>query len=401
MRTKEAIVAGSGHPGVGLVSVGWMGRLHSRAYLAAPQHFPELAARPRLVVAADPDPASRAFAVDTLGYREATSDFHEVIAHPDVDVVSICAPNFLHREVALAALAAGKPIWIEKPMGRSATESGDIARAARDAGVVTAVGFNYRHAPAIAMARALVRDGALGTVTNVRSAFLADYSSDPDGALTWRFQRERAGTGVLGDLVSHAADLVQYVAGRISSVSALTSTFIAERPLPSGDAVSHFSRGSADGPRGSVENDDHAALLVRLESGAVGTLESSRVAVGPRAEYSLEVYGTRGSLRWNFERLNELEVADSRDGYRRMLAAPGFGEFGRFQPGAGTGMGFDDLKTIEAALFLRSVAEGVQHAPSAADAWAAAELVDAAVRSAESGSWATVPAVDGATTYDR
>jgi predicted dehydrogenase len=178
--------------GVGLVSLGWMGRLHSRAYRAVRDHYPELPATVELVSAADTDAGVRRSAEEVLGYRRTTADYREVLADPEVDVVSICAPNFLHREVALAAAAAGKPFWIEKPMGRSAAESSDIARAAAAAGVVTSVGFNYRHAPAVARARELVRSGAIGTVTNVRVSLLADYSADPLGALTWRFVRERA-----------------------------------------------------------------------------------------------------------------------------------------------------------------------------------------------------------------
>lgn len=388
------------HIGVGLVSVGWMGRLHSRAYLAAPRHYPDLPATTDLVIAADPDPAGREHASEILGYRETTANYMDVLTHPDVDVVSICSPNFLHHEIAMAAVAAGKPFWIEKPMGRGVAESGEIARAAADAGLVTSVGFNYRHAPAVTHARELVKSGALGTVTNVRVSLLADYSADPEGALTWRFSRDRAGTGVLGDLLSHGADLAQYVVGRIESVSGLTETFIRSRPLPSGGAASHFSKGSADGPSGPVENEDYAAILARFDSGAVGVLESSRVAIGPRAEYRLEVYGTKGSLRWDFQRLNELQLADTTAGYRTIMVGPGFGDFANFQPGAGTSMGFDDLKTIEASLFLRSVAEKRQLAPSAADAWSAAEIVDAAVRSAETRSWEVVTPVTGATTFD-
>lgn len=343
---------------------------------------------------------ARAHARDVLGFRSTFSEYRAVIEHPDVDVVSICAPNFLHREIALAAAAAGKPFWIEKPMGRGAAESSEIARAATAAGLVTAVGFNYRHAPAVPHARRLVREGRLGTVTNVRVWMLADYSADPAGALTWRFRRDHAGTGVLGDLVSHGADLAQYVVGRIGTVSALTGTFIRERPLPTTGAASHFSKGEAGGPVGMVENEDYAAVLAKFDDGPVAVLESSRVAIGPRAEYALEVYGSKGSLRWDFQRMNEFQLADDVSGYRTMMASPGIGEFGRFQPGAGTGMGFDDLKTIEAALFLRSVAQGDQLAPSAADAWSAAEIVDAAARSAADGRWSTVRSVTGATTYD-
>jgi len=390
----------SAHIGVGLISVGWMGRLHSRAYLAAAHHYPELALRAALVMAADTDDGGRRHAVDVLGYRQTAADYRDVISNPDVDVVSICSPNSLHQEIALATIAAGKPFWIEKPMGRGVRESSEIARAAAARGLVTSVGFNYRHAPAIAHARRLVREGAIGAVTNVRVAFMADYSADPSGALTWRFHRDQAGSGVLGDLLSHGADLAQYVVGRITSVTAMTETFIRERPLPRDGAASHFSKGHDSDPKGAVENEDYAALLARFDGGAVGVLESSRVAIGPRAEYALEVYGTSGSLRWGFQRMNELQLADASSGYRTIMMAPGNGEFARFQPGAGTSMGFDDLKTIEASLFLRSVHENRQLAPSAADAWSAAEIVDAALQSATAGTWADVPDVDGPTTYD-
>lgn len=385
---------------IGLISVGWMGRLHSRAYLAAPHHFPDLPARAVLHTAADPDEGGRAHAVDVLGYGKAVVDYRELLADPEIDAVSICSPNFLHREIALAAAAAGKPFWIEKPMGRSAGESREIAEAAETAGVVTAVGFNYRHVPAIAEARRLVRDGALGTITNVRVSFLADYSADPAGALTWRFVQERAGSGVMGDLLSHGIDLAQFIVGRVASVTAADGIFIKERPLPTAGAASHFSIGTAGGPVGTVENEDYAAVIARFDSGAIGVFESSRIAIGTRAEYVVDVYGTRGSLRWDFQRLNELRLADDRAGYRTIMAQPGFGEFARFQPGPGTSMGFDDLKTIEASLFLRSIAEGLQLAPSAADGWATAEVADAALESVRSGAWVEVPVVAGTTTYD-
>ncbi|WP_345801276.1 Gfo/Idh/MocA family oxidoreductase [Microbacterium sp. AZCO] len=385
---------------IGLISVGWMGRLHSRAYLAAAHHYPELPLRAVLHTAADPDEGGRAHAVDVLGYRRAVADHRELLADPEIDAVSICSPNFLHHEIALAAAEAGKPFWIEKPMGRDAAESRDIAAAASAAGVVTSVGFNYRHVPAIAEARRLVREGALGAITNVRVSFLADYSADPRGALTWRFLEERAGSGVVGDLLSHGIDLAQYVVGRVASVTAATEIFIPERPLPAAGASSHFSSGADDAPVGAVENEDYAAVIGRFDSGAVGVFESSRVAIGTRAEYVIDVYGTKGSLRWDFQRLNELRLADDRAGYRTIMAQPGYGDFARFQPGPGTSMGFDDLKTVEASLFLRSIAEARQLSPSAADGWAAAEVADAALASARSGAWVDVHRVEGPTTFD-
>ena len=387
--------------GVGLISVGWMGRLHARAYLATRQFFPELDRHPELIIAADPDASGRSHATDALGFRETTADYHELLAHPEVEVVSICAPNFLHHEIALAAVAAGKPFWIEKPMGISSTQSREIAQAAAAADLITAVGFNYRHAPAVAEARRLVRDGELGTITNVQMRLLTSYASDPQQVFTWRYEQSRAGTGVLGDVLSHGFDLAQFVVGRVTSLSAITETFIPQRPIPAGQSANSFAKGEASSTWRTVENEDYAAALARFENGAVGYFESTRVGVGPHAEYILEVYGTRGSLRWNFERMNQLEVARDNRGYQTVLTDSAFGEFGRFQPNAGPGIGFNDLKTIEAALFIRSVLEHDQIAPSVADGWSASELVDASVRSSASGAWVSVPEVDGVITYDR
>lgn len=389
--------------GVGVAGLGWMGRLHARSYRQLAERFPEIDAQIKLMVASDPLEANRDVAVRELGFDKAVNDFDELLADPDVDVVSICTPNYLHRDMALAAIKAGKPFWIEKPMGVSAAQSREIAEAAEDAGLVSAVGFNYRHTPAILKMRELVRSGRLGRITNVRAWLIADYASDPDGPLTWRYDRERAGAGVVGDLMSHGADLVQFVCGRIAQVSALTDTFIASRPIPSKIGVGHGGW-EISNEVGPVGNEDYVAMLVRLDSGAVGTLESSRVSVGPRAEYILEVYGTEGSARWNFEHLNDLEVCVGRtgefQGYTRVMAGPDFPQFGRYQPGAGTSMGFDDMKATEAALFIRSVLADRQLAPSAADGWAAAEVDDATVRSASSGTWEDVAPVTGHTTFD-
>jgi predicted dehydrogenase len=374
--------------GIGLISVGWMGRAQSRAYRNVNEHYPELELRPELVVAADVVASNRQQAVDLLGYRRAVADYREVLADPDVEAVSICAPNYLHREMALATAAAGKPFWIEKPMGRGLAESAAIADAAIDAGLVTAVGFSYRHAPAIAKARALIESGRLGRITNIRVSFLADYSSDPRGGLMWRFIRDRAGSGVYGDLLSHGFDLAGQLIGPITEVTSAQDTFITERPRVTGVAIGHTAE--ATGEPGPVENEDYAAVIARFANGALGVFESSRIAVGPRAEYVVDVYGTEGSLRWDFQRFNELELAirDDRDyGYTTLYAQPGDGEFARFQPSGGTSMGFDDLKIIEASLFLRSIAEGVQYGPSVLDGRAAAAVVAAAERSAWTGQW--------------
>jgi predicted dehydrogenase len=389
--------------GVGVISLGWMGRLHTRSYKALAEKFPEIDADIRLVSMCDPLQSNQEFAVESLGFLHAVSDYHELLGDPEVDVVSICAPNYLHKEIALATIAAGKPFWIEKPMGTSAAQAREIAEAAAAVGLCTSVGFNYRHTPAIEKAREIIHAGRLGRVTNVRCWLLADYAASPSGPLTWRYDPDKAGSGVVGDLLSHGADLVQYLCGRISSVSALSDTFITERPIPTKEGVGHSGWEVSD-KLGPVGNEDYAAMLAKLDSGAVGTFESSRVSVGPRAEYIIEVYGTQGSLRWNFEHLNDLEICIGQDnefqGYTRVMAGPGFPNFARFQPGAGTSMGFDDLKAVEAAQFIESILTGKQLSPSVADGWAASEVDEATVKSAQDGLWHDVAPVSGVTTYD-
>jgi predicted dehydrogenase len=395
----------NGHPiGVGLISVGWMGKLHSRAYQALPSVYPELPARPRLVHAADTAPDRVDYARDVLGYARGSTDYRAVLADPDVDVVSICAPNMLHREIGVAAAEAGKPFWIEKPVGRSGAETAAVAAAARAAGVETSIGYNYRHAPAVERIRELVADGSLGRITNIRSIFFNGYAAEPKGALSWRFNRELAGTGAMGDLLSHVVDLVQYVVGPIIEVSALSSIVHAQRPiLPMGSGT-HFAV-IENGELGAVENEDYAALLVRLAGsaggpGAVGTLEASRTIVGPQCELAIEVYGTEGSAAWSFEQLNELKVCIGRGGphygYTTVLGNRYLGDYGRFQPGPGHSMGYDDLKVIEAKKFLAAVLDLEHRNCTIEDALSAAEVISAAVTSAQSGQWRTVPAVPGA-----
>lgn len=381
--------------GIGLVGMGWMGRVHATAYRRLADHYPDLAAAPRLVIAADAS-EERARAAARAGFPRSTTDWHEVVAHPEVEAVSITTPNHLHREVALAAADAGKHFWIEKPVGRFPAETADVEAAARRAGVRTIVGFNYRQAPAVHHARHLVESGALGEPNHFRTQWVAGYAASPYGALTWRFRREEAGLGILGDLGSHAADLAQFLLGPIESVAARTETIVTERPLPTG-AGTHFAivEGGEVAP---VENEDAVWSLVRFASGLTGTLEASRVAVGPQARYSFEVHGTEGAIAWDFERMNELQVylpvVNGDAGYSRVLMGPQHTPFGRFQPGPGLPMGYDDLKVIEASEFLASIADGSQREPGVREALAAARVIAAMERSSSSGLWEPVGPVD-------
>src|SRR5690242_4259258 len=292
---------------VGIVGFGWMGQVHAKALSRVRQHYPDLDVAPRLVAVADPaDDGRLDYARDVFGIGWSTPDWTQLVGRDDVDLVCVAGPNFTHRDVAVAAARAGKHVWIEKPAGRNLGETQEIADAVVAAGVASAVGFNYRNVPAVELARDLVASGRIGTVRHVRVQMLGDYSAHPDGALTWRFVRDLAGSGVTGDLGSHGLDLATRLAGPITTLLAETATFIAERPAAVG-ASSHFSRG-VDGPRLPVENEDHVLALLRFASGALGVLEAGRASVGEQNSYGFAVHGSTGSLAWDFRRMGELQM---------------------------------------------------------------------------------------------
>jgi predicted dehydrogenase len=378
--------------GVGMVGLGWMGQVHTRCYRRLHDHYPGCALTPRLVIAAEAVEDRARESAGRLGYESWTTNWREVVEHPEVEAVSITAPNYLHREVAVVAARAGKHIWLEKPCGRFPDETAEIGKVVEEAGVMSMIGLIYRHAPAVEYARELIAAGELGEITHYRGFFLADYSSDPQGALTWRFKDEYGGLGVLGDIMPHAADMAQNLLGPISRVSAQKETFIRSRPeVPMG--ASHFAVVEG-GEMGPVENEDYASSIVQFEKGARGTLETSRVCVGPHVRMSFEVNGTRGALSWDFQRLNELELyrsdATGEEGYRTVFARPGMGDFGNFQPGAGISMGYDDLKVAEAYRFLSSIADGRQREPGIREIVSTMWVVAAMDRSCDSGRWEAV-----------
>ena len=385
---------------IGVIGMGWMGMVHSRAYRAVPDRFYDSGIRTRLVICADEVESRARRAHETLGFESYTTDWRAVINHPDVQVVSITSPNFLHVEMVQAAAAAGKHILCEKPVGRSPAETALCELAARQAGVLTWVGFNYRWAPMLQYAHQLIGAGRLGKLTHYRGRFFAMYGSNPFGLLSWRFDAERAGTGVLGDLMSHVVDTAHFLAGPVKRVTSRQQTFIRERPLPIPGTGTHFSLGKPGDPTGPVTNEDYASALVEFENGALGTFESCRVIFGPKCENTFEINGTEGAIKWNYERLNELELylpgTDGlHDGYTRLMAGEKYPNHGRFNPGDGNSIGYEELKCIEAYQFLQSVVDGQQRSPGFAEALQMANTEAAMMRSWASGQWEEVEQVNG------
>lgn len=380
--------------GIGVIGMGWMGDTHSRSYQEITRRFRDSGIRPRLVICADEVESRARDAQERNGFERWTTDWQQVLADPDVEVVDIAAPNQLHRTIALAAARAGKHIFCEKPVGRAPQETAEIAEAARAAGVLSFVGYNYRWAPLVQYAKRLIDEGRLGQLTHYRGRFFCMYGANPDSVLSWRFQREIAGLGTLGDLMSHVIDMAHFLVGPIDRLVANRETFITTRPLSVPGEGTHFTVRS-DGPRGDVTNEDYTGALVRFANGVQGTLEACRVINGPKCQMAFEVNGTRGALSWDYERMNELQVYlpdgnDGHEGYTRIMSGPEHGAHARFNPGAGNSLSYDDLKAIEAYQFLASIVEGRQAAPGFAEAVAVAKTQAAFARSWESEGWTRV-----------
>ncbi|HST81328.1 MAG TPA: Gfo/Idh/MocA family oxidoreductase [Kineosporiaceae bacterium] len=375
--------------GVAVVGFGWMGRVHSQAYARLRHHFPDLRLVPDLVAVADEVPGRAEQAAAQFGFGTATRDWRALLQDPRIDAVSITTPNAMHREVGVAFAAAGKHLWIEKPVGLTVEDARAVRNAAAVNGIQATVGFNYRNAPAVQAARSLIGTGAIGALTHARVRFFSDYAAHPEGALTWRYQRALGGNGVLGDLGSHAIDLARHLLGEIDTLVADTAVFIPTRPRPSAATAGHTL--AAGGEPGPVENDDYLSCLVRFASGAHGVIEACRVSVAEQNTYGFTIHGTKGMLSWDFRRMGELRVSRG-DAYQdqptsTVHVGPGAGDYTAFQPGAGNSMGFDDLKIIEARDFLASIAAGTPQGATLDDAVHTAAVLDAVARSVKSGSW--------------
>ncbi|WP_372494874.1 Gfo/Idh/MocA family protein [Micromonospora salmantinae] len=390
-----------------MVGYAFMGAAHSQAWRTVNRVF-DLPARARMALICGRDTAKVADAADTLGWDAYTTDWRDLINRDDIDVVDICTPGDSHAEIALAALAAGKHVLCEKPLAnsveeaRAMTAAADVARAS---GVRSMCGFNYRRVPAVTMMRQLVADGRLGVIRHVRATYLQDWIVDPQFPLVWRLQKDRAGSGALGDIGAHIIDLTQFVTGqRISGVSAVTETFVKERPLP---AESSGLAASVDGqtaPTGTVTVDDAAVFVARLDGGALATYEASRFATGRKNALRVEINGSLGSVVFDLERLNELEFYDAtrpavEQGFSRILVTEGEHPYMSAWWPPGHIIGYEHSFTHEMRDFIEAVATGVDPTPSFADALQVQLVLDAVARSAELGSsWAEVePTLTAAT----
>jgi predicted dehydrogenase len=379
--------------GIAVLGLGWMGQAHSRSMLRIPSLFPERSFDPVLVVCADTEEERRERAVKDFGFERAVADWREAIESDDVDAVWVTAPNMLHLPMIEAATAAGKAVFSEKPIGGKPEQTLAAFHAASAAGVPTGVGYNYLWAPLVIHARNLIESGALGDITHYRGRFFSMYGSDEMGLLTWRFLMDQAGYGVSSDILSHSVSMAQFLVGGIKEVVGMRNTTIPQRPLPTG-AASHYGRGEPGDPTGAVENEDFASMLCTFDNGATGTFETSRTVVGPESQNAFEIYGTKGSLSWNLEKMNELQyyklTEDPSSGYTTIYGGDRFPFHGAFAPGQANAIGFEDIVAIEDLSFLDSIATGTAFSPSFREAVDVVSVQQALINSWDSRSWEPV-----------
>ena len=378
--------------GIAMIGHAFMGAAHSQAWRVAPRFF-DLPLRPVMSVLAGRDADRTAAAAERLGWAEAVTDWKAVLDRDDVHVVDICTPGDTHAEIAIAALDAGKHVLCEKPMANSVDEAVAMAEAAARAaqrGVRAMVGFSYRRVPALGLARDLVAQGRLGRIHHVRAQYLQDWIVDPAAPLSWRLDKDKAGSGALGDIGAHIVDATQFILGdTIGEVMGTLVTFVPERPL----AASHSGlSGTASDETGPVTVDDAALFLARFAGGALGSFEATRFANGRKNALRIEVNGSAGSLAFDFEDMNVLQFFDGAEdssvaGFRRIVVTePEHPYVGAWWP-AGHGLGYEHAFTHQAVDLVRAIAEGTDPAPTFADGLQVQRVLAAVEASAESRTW--------------
>jgi predicted dehydrogenase len=367
---------------VGLIGSGFIGRSHAFAWRMAPAVF-GLPVNPVLHTVADADQSLAERAASALGFARATGDWQALVQDPEIDLVDITTPNIWHEPMAMAAIAAKKPVYCEKPLAPDAARARGMAEAAERAGVPTFVGFNYLKNPMVELAAEIVRSGEVGEVWSFRGIHAEDYMTDPESPWTWRLD-PKGGAGAVADLGSHIVSLARYVVGEIEAVAADLDTVVKTRPVAP-DASE----------RRPVEVDDQARALVRFANGASGTIEASWVATGRKLYLAFELYGSKGSILLDMERMNELQLyvagaGKGREGYRRILASPGHKDYAPFCPAPGHQLGFNDVKAIEVKEVVTALAEGRPFYPDFREAYHVQRVVNAMLLSGRERRWVRV-----------
>ncbi len=381
---------------VGIVGYKFMGKAHSNAFQKAPRFFGRDVRCILKVACGRHGPAVQEFA-EQWGWEETETSWERLVERDDIDLIDVSSPTDTHKDIVIAAARAGKHILCEKPMALNATEAREMYDAVKAAGVKHMIGHNYRRVPAIRYARKLIDDGRIGDIYHWRGAYLQDWIVDPKFPLTWQLRKEIAGYGPHGDLNSHSVDLARYLVGEIKTVSCTMATFIKERPLPAAANEPAFEAAAAAGRgTGKVTVDDASFMVVEFENGALGSFEASRFASGRKNRNSFEIYGSKGSLCFNLERLNELEFYSREDaeesrGFRTILVTePSHPYISSWWPPGHT-IGYEHTFVHEVVDFVRSIHDDRGIEPDLYDGLRCMQVLDAAAQSAKEGRRIDVP----------
>lgn len=378
---------------IGMIGYKFMGKAHSNAYRTLPMFFPE-SLKPNMKAICGRNAENVAAAAKQFGWEEYTTDWKELLTRGDIDLIDINAPSNVHKEIAIEAAHAGKHLYCEKPLALSLKDSREMLEAAEKSGIKHMVGFNYRFTPAVMLAKKLVEEGRLGKIHHFRAWFLQDWLVDPNAPLAWRLQKEIAGSGAHGDLGAHLIDMAYYLIGDISEVIGMSETFIKERPLP--EETSGLSGSSSENAeKGEVTVDDATLFMARFENGALGSFEATRFASGHRSTNSFEINGSKGSVIFDFERMNELQVYftdDNEDvqGFRRVLATDAAHEFADAWWPAGHPIGYEHTFTHAFVEMLAAIKEDRQPVPNFNDGVKCQQVLEAVDLSIEQRKWIQV-----------
>lgn len=385
---------------IGLIGAGFMAKAHSIAYAGMPMFFWPAPALPVKKLIADVDDPMAKEGMEKFGFESYTTDWHDIISNPDIDVVDICTPNNVHAEIAIAAANAGKHILCEKPLSLTPQEAKEMYLAAKTNSVTTMVAFNYRKTPAVQLAKKYIDEGAIGDILDFRGTYLQDWSAAPESPLSWRFQKAICGTGALGDIGTHVVDMIRFLVGDFASVNARTATYIKDRPVQEGSADSlGNARGSQGTPRKKVDVDDQCIFMIECKNGAFGSIEATRNAWGRNNYITFEIHGSRGSLYFNYEHRDELQVCfaddpEDRRGFRTVYTGPNHPYGVNLWPIPALGIGYTETKIVETYDFFKAIADGTEAAPNFRDGYAVELISDAIIRSAQTRTWTPVDDIE-------
>lgn len=372
---------------VALIGTGFVGKVHSTAFAAAPKFF-EFGIKPVMKVACDVN-QPEVFAKN-WGWEESETDWRKVVERKDIDIVDVCVPTYLHKEVVLAAAQNGKQIFCEKPIALSYAESIEMYEAAEKAGVLHYLNHNYRRTPAVAYAKQLIDDGRIGRIYHWRGVYFQDWIMDPNFPLTWHLQKKYAGAGPHYDLNSHSLDLARFLVGEVRSVTAMTTNFVRERPLPGKDAGTFVSGAATSTEKGEVTVEDASFMITEFENGALGSFNASRFGSGRKNFNCFEIYGDKGAVAFNFERMNELQFLDLTDnkdeqGFRTFLVGNATHPYMKAWWPAGHMIGYEHLFSHAVYDFMKAMETGTKIVPNLEDGVKGMQVLEAALKSAKTG----------------